>query len=267
MCRKLGVTRGGYYAWKNRHKSPRQSHNEALLHKIVGIHQSSRETYGYPRVHATLRRQGESCGRHRVARLMRDNNIMAKMSRRFRKHNHKHHLLWEPKNLLLGREPVKQANEVWVCDVTYIRVGKDWNYLSTVMDLYTRKIIGWHFDRKLNAKLAKESVLMAIQDNNPGTGTIFHTDRGIEFSNKELKAVLEEHNLLISKSRKGCCWDNANMESFYHTLKTEMVYFEKFKNLIEATAHIIDYIHFYNHDRLHSSLDYQSPIEYELQAA
>ncbi len=261
------MTRGGYYAWKKRQKSRRQYDNEALLKKIVDIHQHSRETYGYPRIHAALKQQGETCGRHRVARLMRSNDIVAKMSRRFKRHSHRHHLIREPKNLLLNRDPVQRANEVWVCDVTYIRVGKDWNFLCTVMDLYTRKIIGWHFARILNARLAKEALLMALQDNKPGTGTIFHTDRGIEFANKELKATLDEHNLLISKSRKGCCWDNANMESFYHTLKTEMVYFQSFKNLVEALAHIMDYINFYNHDRLHSSLNYQSPINYELEAA
>lgn len=227
----------------------------------------SRETYGYPRVHAALKRYGVTCGRHRVARLMQANGIMAKMARRFKKHSHRHHLIREPRNLLLNRDPVKQANEVWVCDVTYIRVGRDWNYLCTVMDLYTRKIIGWHFARTLNARLAKEALLMALQDYKPGDGAIFHTDRGIEFANKELKAVLDEHNLLVSKSRKGCCWDNANMESFYHTLKTEMVYFHQFSNLVEAIAHIMDYLRFYNRDRLHSSLNYHSPIEYELQAA
>lgn len=227
----------------------------------------SRETYGYPRVHAALKRAGEACGRHRVARLMHSNGIVAKMARRFKKHSHRHHLIREPRNLLLNRAPVKQANEVWVCDVTYIRVGRDWNYLCTVMDLYTRKIIGWHFARTLNARLAKEALLMALQDNKPGDGAIFHTDRGIEFANKELKAVLDEHNLSVSKSRKGCCWDNANMESFYHTLKTEMVYFHQFRNLVEAIAHIMDYIRFYNRERLHSSLNYHSPIEYELQAA
>lgn len=167
----------------------------------------------------------------------------------------------------MNRKPVTRANEVWVCDVTYIRVGKHWNYLCTVMDLHTRQIIGWHFSRTLDARLAKEALLMALQDHQPEKGAIFHTDRGSEFANKELKAVLDEHNLLNSKSRKGCCWDNANMESFYHTLKTEMVYFHQFDTLVEALAHIMDYIHFYNHDRLHSSLDYQSPINYQLQAA
>ena len=263
----MGVSRGGYYAWKKRAGSLRCEANQTLLRKIVDIHQKSRETYGYPRVFDALRQRGETCGRHRVARLMRENNVVAKMFRRFRKHSHQHHLLWEPRNLLLNRDPVTQPNEVWVCDVTYIRVGKHWNYLCTVMDLYTREIIGWHFSRKCNARLAKEAVLMALQDHQPIEGAIFHTDRGSEFANKELKALLDEHNLLISKSRKGCCWDNANMESFYHTLKTEMVYFHQFRNLVEATAHIMDYLHFYNHDRLHSSLGYRSPINYQLQAA
>jgi len=231
------------------------------------IHQASRETYGYPRVHAVLKRQGETCGRHRIARLMRDYGIKARMARRFKKHSHRHHLMREPRNLLLGRDPVKQANEVWVCDVTYIRVSKDWNYLCTIMDLYTRKIIGWHFAKSLDSTIAREALLMALQEHQPKSGAIFHTDRGVEFANKELKAVLDEHNLLVSKSRKGCCWDNANMESFYHTLKTEMVYFHKFRNLVEAIAYIMDYIRFYNHERLHSSLNYQSPNEYELKVA
>ena len=156
-------------------KSRRQYDNEALLKKIVDIHQHSRETYGYPRIHAALKQQGETCGRHRVARLMRSNDIVAKMSRRFKRHSHRHHLIREPKNLLLNRDPVQRANEVWVCDVTYIRVGKDWNFLCTVMDLYTRKIIGWHFARILNARLANEALLMALQVNKPGPGTIFPT--------------------------------------------------------------------------------------------
>jgi len=239
-----------------------------LLDQIVDIHKKSGETYGYPRVFDALRQRGETCERHRVARLMRENNVVAKMFRRFRKHSHQHHLLWEPRNLLLDREPPTQPNEIWVCDVTYIQVGKHWNYLCTVMDLYSREIIGWSFSRKCDASLAKEALLMALQNHQPIEGAmIFHTDRGTEFANKELNAVVDRHNLLNSKSRKGCCWGNANMESFYHTLKTEMIYFHRFRNLVEAVAHIMDYIHFYNHDRSHSSLDYQSPINYRSQAA
>lgn len=199
--------------------------------------------------------------------MMHDYNIKAKMARRFKRHSHRHHLIRDPENLLLGRGPATCANEVWVCDVTYIRAGKDWNYLCTIMDLYTRKIIGWYFAKSLDATVARETLLMALQDHNPLSGAIFHTDRGVEFANKELKALLDKNHLAISKSRKGCCWDNANMESFYHTLKTEMVYFHQFANLTEATAYIMEYIHFYNHDRLHSGLNYETPVAYEALAA
>ena len=154
-----------------------------------------------------------------------------------------------------------------MCDVTFIRVGKNWNYLCTIMDLYTRKIIGWHFDKSIGADLAKEALLMALEDYRPQPGAILHTDQGVEFCNKVFRSELESAGLLVSKSRKGCCWDNANMESFYHTLKTEMVYFHHFTDLVEAMAHIMDYIRFYNGERLHSGLDYQTPEEIELLAA
>jgi putative transposase len=261
------VTRGGYYAWKRRESSKRALDNEALLTRIIEVHKASRETYGYPRVHAELRRQGEQCGRNRVARLMCDYGIKARMARRFRKHSHLHHLVKDSRNLLLAKEPVSRANEVWVCDVTYIRVGDDWNFLCAVMDLFTRKVIGWHFGKSVNAILAKEALLMALADNKPTAGLIFHTDQGTEFANKELTELLEQNGLQISKSRKGCCWDNANMESFFHTLKTEMVYFHRFSSMEEAIAHIMDYMRFYNHERLHSGLNYTTPVGYEAMAA
>jgi transposase InsO family protein len=267
LCRKLFVTRAGYYAWKKRQTSERSLNNEALLKKILEVHQQSRETYGYPRVHAVLKKQGESCGRNRIARIMRDFGIKARMAKRFRKHSHRHHLIRDPRNMLLGREPEERINEVWVCDVTYVRVARDWNYLCTVMDRYSRKIVGWHFAKSLNAHLAMEAVHMAVQQQQPKPGLVFHTDRGIEFANKEFKALMDQHGMQISKSRKGCCWDNANMESFYHTLKTEMIYFHRFKDIVDALAHIMDYIRFYNNDRLHSSLNYESPATYEAMAA
>ncbi len=267
MCRKLFVTRGGYYAWKNRQKSPRQLDNEELLEKIIEVHQANREVYGYPRVYEVLQRQGELAGRNRIARLMRDNGIKARMAKKFRKHSHRHHLITDPHNLLLQREPPCRANEVWVGDVTYIRVGKDWNYLCTVMDLHTRQIIGWHFAKNVNAKLVREALLMAIQDNPLEPGLIFHTDRGVEFCNKDVYSLLGEYGIANSKSRAGHCWDNAAMESFYHSLKTEMVYFHRFKDLVEAVAHIMSYMRFYNHDRLHSGLNYQTPVAYAEMAA
>lgn len=230
------------------------------------MHDDSRETYGYPRVHKALQRKGIVCGQNRVARIMRDYGIQAKMARRFKKHSHKHHLLYSP-NLLLKRKPVTAPNEVWVCDVTYIRVGKNWNYLCTIMDLCTRKIIGWCFGTSIGAHLARETLLMALENQRPKPGAILHTDQGVEFANKIFRAELKAAGLLVSKSRKGCCWDNANMESFYHTLKTEMVYFHHFKDLIEATAYIMEYIRFYNGERLHSGLHYHTPEEIERLAA
>lgn len=259
------MSRGGYYAWKNRQKSARQLNNEALLQKIVEIHQETRETYGYPRVHEALKQQGENAGRNRIARLMRDYGIKARQARRFRKHRHRHHLMTDPKNLLLNRDPPKRRNEVWVGDVTYIRVGSSWNYLCTVMDLHTREIIGWHFAKALDGVLVREALLMALADNEPAN--IFHTDQGKEFCSTETYQLLEDHGIQNSKSRKGHCWDNAAMESFYHSLKTEMVYFQQFRSIYEAVAHIMDYIHFYNNERLHSGLRYQTPVAYSELAA
>ena len=156
--RKLFVTRGGYYAWKNRQKSPWQLNNEELLEKIIEVHQANREVYGYPRVYEALQKRGELAGRNRITRLMRDNGIKARMAKKFRKHSHRHHLITDPHNLLLQQEPSCRANKVLVGDVTYIRVGKDWNYLCTVMDLHTRQIIGWHFAKNVNAKLLQKSL-------------------------------------------------------------------------------------------------------------
>lgn len=237
------------------------------MEKVVKIFDSSRKTYGYPRVHAALVRSGVICSRNRVARLMRDYGLQARMARKFKKHSYRHRLIKGWSNLLLRRKPVKSINEVWVCDVTFVRVKQEWNYLCTVMDLYSRKIIGWHFSKNNGGALAKEAVLMARENNQPKEGAIFHTDQGIEFANKEVHRTVEESGLRISKSRKGCCWDNANMESFYHTLKTEMIYFQKFKSLVEAVSYIMDYMYFYNNERLHSGLGYRTPLEYEKLAA
>jgi len=233
------------------------------LVEIKRIHKESRKTYGYPRVHAALNRQGFICGKHRVARLMRDNGIVGKKAKRFKKHKHRHHLAQNSKNLLLNRTPVTTKNEVWVGDITFIKVKKEWSYLSVVMDLHTRKIIGWTFEKKRSADMVTESLIMAANDNKHTTNTIFHSDQGSEYASRKYIKELRSRNIQASMSRKGHCWDNAYMESFFHSLKTEMIYFNNFKTLEEATAYIIDYIHFYNHERLHSGLDYQTPSEYE----
>jgi transposase InsO family protein len=263
LCAKLGVTPGGYYAWVKREKSARQLENEALLIEIKRIHDESDQTYGYLRVHAALRRQGIVCGKHRVARLMRENGIIGKKAKRFKKHKHRHHIMQNSKNLLLNLEPITEKNKVWVGDITFIKVNKDWSYLSVVMDLYTRKVIGWTFNKKRSADMVTESLIMTANDNKFNADTIFHSDQGSEYASRKYTQALRSRNIRASMSRRGHCWDNAYMESFFHSMKTEMIYFNHFKTLEEATAYINNYIHFYNNKRLHSSLDYQTPAEYE----
>lgn len=241
--------------------------NEALLVEIKHVHQGSQGRYGYPRVHAALRRKGIHCGRHRVARIMRENGIMGKKAVKFRRHRHRHHLQWGSQNLLLEHGPVTHKNQVWVGDITFIRIGQQSSYLSVIMDRYTRKIIGWTLASRTGAALVSESLLMALKEEHPASGLIFHSDQGTEYASKFYQHLLKERDIKISMSRKGHCWDNAHMESFFHTLKTEMIYFQDFRTLEEATAFIIDYIHFYNHERLHSGLDYRTPAEQARMAA
>lgn len=238
-----------------------------LLREIRDVHEKSRQTYGYPRVHAALKQQGIVCGKHRVARLMRENDLMGKKARRFKKHRHRHERMWNSKNLLLNRQPVTGRNQVWVGDITFIKVAKEWSYLSVVMDLYTRKVIGWTFQKQRSSELVTESLLMAVNDNPPNPGTIVHSDQGSEYASRLYMQTLDDNHLKMSMSRKGHCWDNAHMESFFHSLKTEMIYFNHFRTLEEATAYIMDYIHFYNHERLHSGIGFQTPVEYARMAA
>lgn len=269
LCRKLGVSRSGYYAWLCRKPSERTRANEQLLDQIISIHVKSRKTYGSPRIHAELSLQGECCSVNRVARIMRDNGVMAKMTQRFKPRNrHYEHYRGTP-NRLLTRPPVTARNQVWVGDLTYIRINQHWIYLAAVMDLYTRKIIGWSMGTNRTPELAIEALRMAtsIQPYKKDISTIFHSDQGIEYAANRYRHFALKAGLCLSMSRKGCCWDNAFMESFFHSLKTEMVYFEKFKSIEEATSYIMDYISFYNGKRLHSGLGYVSPNTFEAKAA
>lgn len=267
LCAKLFVTPSGYHAWKNRKPSRQQISNDVLLIEIKRVHQESYECYGYPRVHAKLNQEGIVCGKHRVARIMRENDIRGKKFRRYKKHRPQHHIADNSSNLLRKREPVTTINQVWVGDITFIRVGDEWNYLSVVMDLYSRKIIGWSFAKQRSAKLVTEVVYKALKENTTTSETICHTDQGCEYSSHLYQDALKENGLKMSMSRKGHCWDNASMESFFHSLKTEMVYFNKFSSLDEANNYIINYMHFYNNERIHSGINYLTPVLCEKQAA
>jgi len=267
LCRKLGVSRSGYYAWLNRRESSRARENRKLVGEIRVIHSASRETYGSPRVHATLRRQGYGVNRKRVARLMRVHGIVSKMRVRFKPRRHDGQRYNSVPNLLLDRSFPTEKNQVWVGDVTYVRIKGRWTYLAVVMDLHTRKVIGWSYSKYRLMSMATEALLMAVLTESPQGKLIFHSDQGTEYASNGFKAALAEHGIIQSMSRKGCCWDNAFMESFFHTLKTEMLYFQKLNNFIQATAYILDYIHFYNHERIHSSLEYKTPDQYDRLAA
>lgn len=198
---------------------------------------------------------------------MRENGIIGKKAIKFKRHSHRHHLKRDSRNLLLDHKPLTDKNQVWVGDITFIRVGKEWSYLSVVMDRYTRKIIGWTFSRRTGAELVTESLLMAFNEEQPDSGLIFHSDQGTEYASNLYHRTLKECGIRMSMSRKGHCWDNAYMESFFHSLKTEMIYFNHFATLGEATAYINAYIYYYNHKRIHSGLDYHTPVEFDRMAA
>ena len=198
---------------------------------------------------------------------MRKHKIVSKVTRRFkpRKINYAHYL--GTPNLLLDREAPGKRDEVWVSDVTYIRVNGAWTYLAIIMDLYTRKVLGWAYSSSRKIQLVKEALAMAVSVSPPSKRTILHSDQGIEYTSTAYREKVLSYGITPSMSRKGHCWDNAFMESFFHTLKTEMIYFHKFSNITEATAYIMDYITFYNHKRIHSSLNYSTPQDYHRAAA
>lgn len=235
--------------------------------EIKRVHKASHERYGYPRVHARLNQESILCGRHRVARIMRQNSIIGLKAVRFKSHQHKHYITSNSHNLLLNRPAATSINQVWVGDITFIRINKEASYLSVVMDIYSRKIIGWTFEKRRSADLVTESLIMAANGQAHTDETIFHSDQGAEYASKVHTATLHELNIKMSMSRRGHCWDNAHMESFFHTLKTEMVYFNTFKTLEEAMAYIIDYIYFYNNERIHSGINYLTPVACELMVA
>lgn len=265
MCKTLMVSRSGFYAWFDRDESDRARANRRLLVLIHGIFEESRGIYGSPRVQRTLAQRGEHCGLNRVARLMRVAGLRSKTKRRFRlkttDSNHRYPIA--PDRIERDfRAPA--ANQVWVSDLTYIATDEGWLYLAVTMDLFSRKIVGWSMAPSLHAKVAVDALGMAIQQRRPAAGLIHHSDRGIQYAAESFTDVLDAHGMLASMSRKGNCYDNAAMESFFHSLKTEHVRHEHYRTHAEARASLFDYIEvFYNRVRLHSTLDYLSPVDFE----
>lgn len=264
MCRVLGVSRSGYYAWLVRPESERISANRRLVSQIRLVHQQSRRTYGSPRITDELHDSGIACGHHRVARLMRQNGIKAKTVRKFRVTTDSTHTLPVTENLLARQFTVSRPNAVWVADITYIWTLEGWVYLAVVLDLYARRIVGWAMSPRIDGMLTLAALRQALTQRQPSAGLLHHSDRGRQYAAGGYQTLLREHGIVCSMSRKGDCWDNAPMESFFGTLKQELVYQERFATRDEAKAKIFEYIEvFYNRQRRHSAAGSHSPVEFE----
>jgi len=267
MFNLMGVSKSGYHEWLHRGISSREKVNIELTQKIRLVHQESRQTYGGRRIYEELRAQGVDCSKNRVVRLKRKAGIVAKTRRRFKITTDSKHDL-PIKNNILNREfNVSAPNTRWAVDITYIPTGEGWLYLAVVIDLFSRKVIGWAMDGNMKTGLVKSALLMALRGREIPKGMVHHSDRGSQYASCEYQSLLSSYLIISSMSRKGNCWDNAVVESFFHTLKTELIYHCKYKTREEATQSIFEYIEvFYNRKRRHSTLGYQTPEGYEMMA-
>ena len=265
MSKVLGVSRSGYYAWKERSPSMREQVDEALLVDIRAVYQKSRKTYGSPRIHAYLRRKGHFCGRNRVARLMRQNQIVARKAHRHRPRTTQQHPGDRIAPNLLNREfSAAFPNQKWVSDITYIGTGEGWLYLAVVLDLYSRCVVGWAMGEQMDTELVEGAWQMALFNRLPPAGLLHHSDRGSQYTSEEYRDQLADLHCQVSMSRTGNCYDNAVVESFFATLKAECAD-SVFKSKAEASTAIFEFIEgWYNRQRLHSTLDYLSPVDFEL---
>ena len=268
MCRALAVSPAGYYAWRTRPESVRGAANRALAAKIRVIHRESRETYGSPSIWDALIKQGHCVGEHRVARLMRQEGIRAKTVKKWRATTQSNHRFPVALNTLNRQFTVTQPNRVWAGDITYVWTTEGWLYLAVVLDLYSRLVIGWAMGSRLTVELAEQALTMAVANRTPRAGLLHHSDRGSQYAATSYQHLLGEHGITSSMSRKGNCWDNACVESFFGTLKRELVYHQHYATREDATQDIFEYIEvFYNRKRRHSTLSYDSPAEFEARTA
>lgn len=264
MCTTLEVSRSGFYAWLNREPGERSKSDARLLELIRELHKGSRGTYGAPRIHEALKTGGVRCGLNRVARLMRQSGLRSKVTKKFKATTNSKHDHPIAPNLLNQDFKTYSPDTIWVSDITYISTDEGWLYLATTMDLFSRAIVGWSMDSRMTSDLVVSALNMALTARMPMAGLIHHSDRGVQYAAKPVQKLLKANAIECSMSRKGNCYDNAVQESFYHSLKTELVYHEHYRTRDEARASIFDYIEvFYNRERLHSTLGYMSPLQFE----
>jgi putative transposase len=264
MSQMLGVSRSGYYHFIKRRPSQHHQEDERLLIKIKAIYDASRQTYGSPRIHAELTDQGETCSRKRIAKLMKKAGIMAKMSKRFKVTTRVNSKAKAAPNLLAQNFTAEEPNQRWVADITYIYTLEGWLYVACVLDLFSRKIVGLAMKDRMTDDLVIAALEQACVHRNPSSGLMHHSDKGSQYTSHNFQKKLSSYNIRASMSGTGNCYDNAAMESFFHTLKTEHVYFERYQTREQAKKSIFEYIEvFYNRQRRHSTLNYMTPLAFE----
>lgn len=265
MAKYLNISKSRYYKWITEKPCDRMKRNIELLDVIKKIFKNKKKRYGSPRIHKDLKESGYRCGHNRVSRIMRENGLIARQKRKFKVTTDSKHDFPISPNLLNRQFEVKKRDKVWVSDITYISTLTGWLYLCVVIDLFSRKIVGWSMGSRITAELTKGALLMAIMQRKPAEGLIFHSDRGSQYASQAFRKVLKQNKMIQSMSRKGNCWDNACAESFFSTLKMEEVFHQTYKTQDEARNSIFEYIAvFYNRQRRHSSIGYMCPDEYEL---
>lgn len=264
MCHVLGVKPAAFYAWQTRPESKRSMENDIILKRIRIIHKESKELYGSPKIYQALKNQNILCGKNRIARIMKENDIKAKIRKKFRVKSRAIKSIHASENLLQREFKVKRPNMVWVTDITYIPTRLGWMYLCVFIDLFSRKIVGWSMARHMRAEMVVAALKMAYLNRRPGAGLIIHSDQGSQYGSIEFRQILFSLGMVQSMSGRGNCWDNACAESFFHLLKTELIQFMNYQDYEEAKISIFEYMEvFYNRFRIHSTLGYQSPSVYE----
>lgn len=265
MAKILGVSRSGYYDFIKRSPSKRELENAETIKRIRSIFEESRETYGSPRIHAELCEQGSPCSRRKIARLMKNNDIQAKMYRKFVKTTKRSEKTpYPPQDLIQQNFYSSLPNRVWVADITFIAINRTWVYLAVILDLFSRKIVGMALSDHMRSSLILGALNQALLLRRPPSGLIHHSDLGSQYTSHDFYNVAQTQGIKRSHGKTGCAYDNAAMESFFHTLKTEHVYFKNYKTLEEAKTDIFEYIFtFYKAKRRHSTLNYQSPNQWE----
>ena len=268
MCRVMGVHRGGFYRWLKDPISQREQRKEQTINLVKDTYESFEAKYGAPRITQELNDLGHSCSVNYIAKIMQEQGIVARNGKGFNYGGHALAMHNVADNLLWREFHADQPNEKWVSDITYIWIKEKWWYLATVMDLYSRKIVGWSLDAEMTESLITEAMQMALSSRKPSTGLIVHSDRGTQYRSNAYVQFLDKHGVQRSMSRKGNCWDNAAMESFYGRLKVELIYAKNYQSIEEARSGIFEYIEiFYNRKRRHSANGGVSPVKYEEMAA